>query len=61
MFLCPFSWSPKYEKSSRLRVAIIHGIARMAATYKAYLGVGLGPLLVGFMVNCIVRLMICIV
>ncbi|KAK3222136.1 hypothetical protein Dsin_009161 [Dipteronia sinensis] len=37
-----------YEKSRRLRVAIIHGMARMAAimasTYKAYLGVGLGPL-----------------
>ncbi|XP_062102015.1 zeaxanthin epoxidase, chloroplastic [Humulus lupulus] len=38
----------KYEKARRLRVAIIHGMARMAAlmasTYKAYLGVGLGPL-----------------
>uniref|UniRef100_A0A1J3ES39 Zeaxanthin epoxidase, chloroplastic n=1 Tax=Noccaea caerulescens TaxID=107243 RepID=A0A1J3ES39_NOCCA len=38
----------KYEESRRLRVAIIHGMARMAAimasTYKAYLGVGLGPL-----------------
>ncbi|KAJ4714876.1 Zeaxanthin epoxidase, chloroplastic [Melia azedarach] len=37
-----------YEKARRLRVAIIHGMARMAAimasTYKAYLGVGLGPL-----------------
>lgn len=37
-----------YERSRRLRVAIIHGMARMAAimasTYKAYLGVGLGPL-----------------
>lgn len=37
-----------YENSRRLRVAIIHGMARMAAimasTYKAYLGVGLGPL-----------------
>lgn len=37
-----------YEKSRRLRVAVIHGMARMAAimasTYKAYLGVGLGPL-----------------
>ncbi|GAV73676.1 FHA domain-containing protein/FAD_binding_3 domain-containing protein [Cephalotus follicularis] len=36
-----------YEKARRLRVAIIHGMARMAAimasTYKAYLGVGLGP------------------
>ncbi|KAM1048124.1 hypothetical protein ACFX2I_027318 [Malus domestica] len=36
-----------YENSRRLRVAIIHGMARMAAlmasTYKAYLGVGLGP------------------
>lgn len=65
MFLCPFSWSPRYENSRRLRVAIIHGMARMAAlmasTYKAYLGVGLGPLSVGFLVNCTVRLMICIV
>ncbi|KAM6564332.1 hypothetical protein CsatB_024330 [Cannabis sativa] len=38
----------KYENARRLRVAIIHGMARMAAlmasTYKAYLGVGLGPL-----------------
>ncbi|PON39790.1 Zeaxanthin epoxidase [Parasponia andersonii] len=38
----------RYEKARRLRVAIIHGMARMAAlmasTYKAYLGVGLGPL-----------------
>ncbi|KAK2967580.1 hypothetical protein RJ640_030451 [Escallonia rubra] len=37
-----------YESSRRLRVAVIHGLARMAAimasTYKAYLGVGLGPL-----------------
>ncbi|KAK7251049.1 hypothetical protein RIF29_33918 [Crotalaria pallida] len=37
-----------YERERRLRVAIIHGMARMAAlmasTYKAYLGVGLGPL-----------------
>ncbi|CAK7337679.1 unnamed protein product [Dovyalis caffra] len=37
-----------YENARRLRVAIIHGMARMAAimasTYKAYLGVGLGPL-----------------
>ncbi|XAR73988.1 Zeaxanthin epoxidase [Bertholletia excelsa] len=37
-----------YENARRLRVAIIHGLARMAAimasTYKAYLGVGLGPL-----------------
>ncbi|XWS33611.1 hypothetical protein CRYUN_Cryun22dG0097800 [Craigia yunnanensis] len=37
-----------YERARRLRVAIIHGMARMAAimasTYKAYLGVGLGPL-----------------
>lgn len=36
-----------YERARRLRVAIIHGMARMAAimasTYKAYLGVGLGP------------------
>ncbi|VFQ58379.1 unnamed protein product [Cuscuta campestris] len=37
-----------YERERRLRVGIIHGLARMAAmmagTYKAYLGVGLGPL-----------------
>ncbi|XP_057970191.1 zeaxanthin epoxidase, chloroplastic [Malania oleifera] len=37
-----------YESARRLRVATIHGMARMAAvmasTYKAYLGVGLGPL-----------------
>ncbi|XP_015890147.2 zeaxanthin epoxidase, chloroplastic [Ziziphus jujuba] len=37
-----------YERARRLRVAVIHGMARMAAlmasTYKAYLGVGLGPL-----------------
>ncbi|KAL3525690.1 hypothetical protein ACH5RR_014062 [Cinchona calisaya] len=37
-----------YESTRKLRVAIIHGLARMAAimasTYKSYLGVGLGPL-----------------
>ncbi|KAK9135987.1 hypothetical protein Syun_015317 [Stephania yunnanensis] len=37
-----------YEEERRLRVAIIHGMAKMAAimasTYKPYLGVGLGPL-----------------
>ncbi|CAJ1929631.1 unnamed protein product [Sphenostylis stenocarpa] len=37
-----------YERERRIRVAIVHGMARMAAlmasTYKAYLGVGLGPL-----------------
>uniref|UniRef100_A0A803KXX5 Zeaxanthin epoxidase, chloroplastic n=1 Tax=Chenopodium quinoa TaxID=63459 RepID=A0A803KXX5_CHEQI len=37
-----------YEGARRIRVGIIHGLARMAAimatTYKAYLGVGLGPL-----------------
>ncbi|KAL9245795.1 hypothetical protein vseg_019403 [Gypsophila vaccaria] len=37
-----------YEGARKLRVAVIHGMARMAAimasTYKAYLGVGLGPL-----------------
>ncbi|CAL5436169.1 unnamed protein product [Camellia sinensis] len=37
-----------YEDSRRLRIAVIHGLARMAAimasTYEAYLGVGLGPL-----------------
>ncbi|XP_078165450.1 zeaxanthin epoxidase (ZEP) (ABA1) isoform X2 [Carex rostrata] len=38
----------RYEEERRLRVAIIHGMARMAAimatTYRPYLGVGLGPL-----------------
>nr|ALE33755.1 zeaxanthin epoxidase 1 [Erythranthe lewisii] len=38
----------RYENARKLRVAVIHGLARMAAimasTYKAYLGVGLGPL-----------------
>jgi len=38
----------RYEKERRLRVAVIHGLARMAAimatTYRPYLGVGLGPL-----------------
>lgn len=38
----------RYEKERRLRVALIYGMARMAAimasTYKPYLGVGLGPL-----------------
>nr|ALE33756.1 zeaxanthin epoxidase 2 [Erythranthe lewisii] len=38
----------RYEDARKLRVAIIHGLARMAAimvtTYKGYLGVGLGPL-----------------
>ncbi|KAI3813355.1 hypothetical protein L1987_18076 [Smallanthus sonchifolius] len=38
----------RYEDARRIRVAVIHGLARMAAimasTYKAYLGVGLGPL-----------------
>lgn len=37
----------RYEKERRLRVAIIYGMARMAAimasTYRPYLGVGLGP------------------
>ncbi|XP_010558547.1 PREDICTED: zeaxanthin epoxidase, chloroplastic [Tarenaya hassleriana] len=37
-----------YEQARKLRVAIIHGMARMAAmmasAYKGYLGVGLGPL-----------------
>lgn len=36
-----------YEESRRLRVAIVHGMARMAAamasTYQAYIGPGLGP------------------
>lgn len=38
----------RYENARRLRVAVIHGLARMAAlmatTYKAYLGVGFGPI-----------------
>ncbi|XP_006842967.2 zeaxanthin epoxidase, chloroplastic isoform X2 [Amborella trichopoda] len=38
----------RYEKERRVRVAVIYGLARMAAimasTYKPYLGVGLGPL-----------------
>ncbi|XLR26267.1 hypothetical protein S83_054167, partial [Arachis hypogaea] len=37
-----------YKRERRLQIAIIHGMARMAAmiasTYRAYLGVGLGPL-----------------
>ena len=41
----------RYESERKIRVAVIHGMARMAAlmasTYKAYLGVGLGPLEVG--------------
>ncbi|KAH6812320.1 zeaxanthin epoxidase [Perilla frutescens var. frutescens] len=38
----------RYENARRLRVAVIHGLARMAAlmatTYKAYLGFGFGPI-----------------
>ncbi|XP_008797271.2 zeaxanthin epoxidase, chloroplastic [Phoenix dactylifera] len=38
----------RYENERRLRVAIVYGMARMAAimasTYRPYLGVGLGPL-----------------
>ncbi|KAL2643339.1 hypothetical protein R1flu_010926 [Riccia fluitans] len=38
----------RYESERRMRVAAVHGMARMAAimasTYKAYLGEGLGPL-----------------
>ncbi|EPS62910.1 zeaxanthin epoxidase, chloroplastic, partial [Genlisea aurea] len=38
----------RYEDARKVRVAVIHGLARfaaiMASTYKAYLGVGLGPL-----------------
>ncbi|GMH14791.1 hypothetical protein Nepgr_016632 [Nepenthes gracilis] len=38
----------RYKRERILRVAVVHGMARMAAimasTYKAYLGVGLGPL-----------------
>jgi hypothetical protein len=41
-------WVCSYEKERKLRVAVIHGLARMAAimatTYRPYLGVGLGPL-----------------
>ena len=48
-----------YENARRLRVAIIHGMARMAAimasTYKAYLGVGLGPLSVSVFDDYILR------
>jgi hypothetical protein len=37
-----------YERERRLRVALIHGMARMAAfmasNYKPYIGFGLGPL-----------------
>lgn len=47
--------SHSYEKARKIRVAVIHGMARMAAimasTYKAYLGVGLGPLSVGIFDN----------
>lgn len=47
--------SPRYENARRLRVAIIHGMARMAAlmasTYKPYLGIGLGPLSVGLFIK----------
>ncbi|KAI3497381.1 hypothetical protein L1887_39947 [Cichorium endivia] len=56
----------RYEDARRLRVVVIHGLARMAAimasTYKAFLGVGLGPLSVsvdeenGNMVHVTVRL-----
>lgn len=51
---CPLDFLGfSYENARKLRVAIIHGLARMAAimasTYKAYLGVGLGPLSVRIM------------
>lgn len=43
-----FSALKSYEEARRIRVAIIYGMARMAAimasTYRPYLGVGLGPL-----------------
>jgi zeaxanthin epoxidase len=43
-------WICSYEKERRLRVAIIHGLARMAAImatiYTPHLGVGLRPLAV---------------
>ncbi|XP_051140940.1 zeaxanthin epoxidase, chloroplastic-like isoform X2 [Andrographis paniculata] len=58
----------RYENARRARVAIIHGLARMAAimatNYKAYLGVGLGPLshpgrvIGGFFVNVFMPLML---
>ncbi|KAF9599966.1 hypothetical protein IFM89_002001 [Coptis chinensis] len=47
---CLFFYTPcfSYEKERRVRVAVIYGMARMAAvmasTYKPYIGVGLGPL-----------------
>ncbi|GKU92864.1 hypothetical protein SLEP1_g6532 [Rubroshorea leprosula] len=44
-----------YERNRRLRVAIIHAMARMAAmlvsNYKSYLDIGFGPLLVGTVVD----------
>lgn len=43
----PIFFFIRYEKERRIRVAIICGLARMAAlmatTYRPYLGVGLGP------------------
>lgn len=45
-------FSYRYENARKIRVAVIHGLARMAAmmatTYRAYLGVGLGPFSVIF-------------
>lgn len=47
-FTVLFLTIPRYESARKIRVSVIHGLARMAAimasTYKAYLGVGLGPL-----------------
>ena len=50
ILIAMFFWfsCTSYETARKLRFAVIHGLARMAAimaaTYKAYLGVGLGPL-----------------
>jgi zeaxanthin epoxidase len=45
-----------YERERRLRVALIHGMARMAAfmasNYKPYIGFGLGPLEVSRNLSC---------
>lgn len=50
-----FSSDYSYEKERRIRVALIYGMARMAAimasTYRPYLGVGFGPLSVSYKLN----------
>lgn len=50
-----FSSDYSYEKERRIRVALIYGMARMAAimasTYRPYLGVGFGPLSVSYELN----------